>query len=75
MATAIGVVAFGGDWRVGIRILSGALGVAGILRLALPEQEAGMLAVRGRLLDAALLIGVSIALFLLAASIPDQPGV
>ncbi|MEQ6902834.1 DUF3017 domain-containing protein [Nocardioides sp. YIM 152588] len=71
---AIGLIAAGGDWRLGIRILAGALGVAGLLRLVLPERDAGMLAVRHRLLDVVLLAGVSLALFLLASSIPEQPG-
>ncbi len=67
------VVAAVSDWRVGIRVLSAALGAAAALRLVLPERDAGMLAVRHRLLDVGILLGVGVALFLLAATIPEQP--
>lgn len=67
------VVAATSDWRLGIRILSGVLGFAALLRLALPEKDAGMLAVRHRLLDVTLLVAIATALFALAATIPDQP--
>ncbi|WP_340537386.1 DUF3017 domain-containing protein [Nocardioides sp. GXZ039] len=72
-ATAIGIVV-NGDWRVGIRVLAAGLAVAGLLRLVLPRRDAGMLAVRHRVLDVVLLFGVAIALYWLAGSIPDQPG-
>ena len=72
-AGAIGFIAVTGDWRTGVRILAGALGFGGVLRLVMPAKDAGMLAVRNRYLDATLLIGAAIALALLAASIPEQP--
>ena len=61
------------EWRLGLRIISGALGTAAVLRLSLPEKDAGMLAVRHRLLDVGILVGVAIALVFLAGSIPEQP--
>ena len=61
------------DWRVGVRVIAGALGSAALLRLALPERDAGMLAVRHRSIDVALLGGVAAALWFLAGDIPDQP--
>ncbi|MFD1246609.1 DUF3017 domain-containing protein [Nocardioides ginsengisoli] len=61
------------EWRLGLRIIAGALGVAALLRLSLPEKDAGMLAVRHRLLDVGILLGVAIALVFLAGSIPEQP--
>lgn len=67
------IVASVSDWRVGIRIVSGALVAAAALRLVLPQRDAGMLAVRHRLLDVAVLVGVATALFVFAATIPDQP--
>lgn len=67
------VVVAAADWRVGIRIVAGALGAAALLRLALPEKDAGMLAVRHRLLDVAILLAVGITLFVLSVTIPDQP--
>jgi len=61
------------EWRLGVRVLASALGAAGVLRLLLPQRDAGMLAVRHRLIDVALLVGVGLALYWLAGSIPDQP--
>ena len=61
------------DWRDGVRILAGALGAASVFRLVLPQRDAGMLAVRNRFLDVAVVGAVAVVLFLLAATIPDQP--
>jgi hypothetical protein len=47
---------------------------AALLRLVLPRRDAGMLAVRSRLVDCVLLAGTGAALFFLAATIPNQPG-
>ena len=47
--------------------------VAAVLRLLLPSRDAGMLAVRRRALDVALLAVVGVALFVLSVTIPDQP--
>ena len=72
---AIGIgIAWAGDWRLGIRCLAGGLCFAALLRLVLPARDAGMLAVRHRLFDCVLLGAVGLALFFLAATIPDQPG-
>ncbi|MEO9325830.1 DUF3017 domain-containing protein [Nocardioides sp. C4-1] len=70
--TAIGIVATG-DWRVGVRVLAGALAAGATFRLVLPRRDAGMLAVRGRFFDAVLLAGIAALLWWLAGSIPDQP--
>jgi len=67
-------IVWGGDWRLGIRCLAAGLCFAALLRLVLPRRDAGMLAVRHRLVDTLLLGGVGAALFFLAATIPDQPG-
>jgi len=67
------VIAARSDWRLGVQILGGALGVGALLRLMLAPKDAGMLAVRNRFLDAALLGGLGIALLVLAASIPNMP--
>jgi hypothetical protein len=61
------------DWRIGIKMIGGALVFAAVVRLLLRSQDAGMLAVRHRALDAVLLGGVGIALLLLAITIPNQP--
>ncbi len=74
MGTLAGVVvAATTDWRLGIRIISGVLGAAAVLRLALPEKDAGMLAIRHRFLDVAILLAIGITLFALAQTIPNQP--
>ena len=62
------------DWRIGIRILGGALLFAAAVRLVLGPRDAGMLAVRHKALDVTLLTGLGVALIFLASSIPDQPG-
>ncbi|QCW50166.1 DUF3017 domain-containing protein [Nocardioides dongxiaopingii] len=72
-STAIGIVVTG-DWRLGVRVLAAALAAAALLRLVLPRRDAGMLAVRHRVLDVLILAGVAAALYWLAGSIPDQPG-
>jgi hypothetical protein len=71
-AVGIGIVWYG-DWRLGVRCLAGGLCFASALRLVLPQRDAGMLAVRNRWFDSALLAGVGVALFFLVATIPDQP--
>ena len=62
------------DWRVGVRMIGGALVLAAAVRVVLSPRDAGMLAVRHKLLDVALLAGLGAALIFLASSIPDQPG-
>jgi uncharacterized membrane protein YraQ (UPF0718 family) len=55
-------------------VVAGALFAAAALRLVLPQKDAGMLAVRHRLIDVTVLVLVGAALFFLAGDIPDQPG-
>lgn len=62
------------DWRIGIRIVGGSLLFAAVVRTALGPRDAGMLAVRHKALDVAVLIGLGVALIFLTTSIPDQPG-
>jgi hypothetical protein len=74
VATAVGIgIVYSGDWRLGIRCLAGGLCFAALLRLVLPRKDAGMLAVRSRLIDTLLLGGLGAALFFLASTIPNQP--
>jgi hypothetical protein len=44
-----------------------------VIRLVLPNRDAGMLAVRSKLLDALFLSAVGAAIFVLVGTIPDQP--
>jgi hypothetical protein len=62
------------EWRTGIRLMGGALIFAAAVRLVLRRRDAGMLAVRHKLLDAIILIVLGGSLIFLAGSIPDQPG-
>ncbi|GAA4811822.1 DUF3017 domain-containing protein [Nocardioides caeni] len=67
------VVAASSEWRLGLRIVAGALALAAALRLTLPEKDAGMLAVRHRLVDVGVLVSFATAVLVLAATVPDQP--
>ena len=67
------VIAAQDDWRVGVRVMAGSLLFAAGCRLLLPSRQAGMLAVRHRALDVAMLVGVGAVLIFLAGSIPNQP--
>ena len=73
LATAVGmtIVWRADDWRLGVRVVAGALVAAAVLRLVLPQRDAGMLAVRHRVVDVALLLTIGGGLFFLTASIPD----
>jgi hypothetical protein len=62
------------EWRTGIRLMGGALVLAAAVRLVLRARDAGMLAVRHKVLDAAILVVLGGSLIFLAGSIPDQPG-
>jgi hypothetical protein len=62
-----------GDWRAGVRWIGASLVFAAGCRLAVPTDQAGMLAVRHRLVDATGLSVVGVLLILLAGDIPDQP--
>ena len=62
------------EWRTGVRVIGGALLLAALVRLLLRARDAGMLAVRHKLLDAFVLVALGSALIFLAGSIPDQPG-
>ena len=74
-ATAAGlVIVASGNWRLGVQWMAGALIVAAVLRLVLPRRDAGMLAVRHRIVDCVLLGSVGGALVFLARTIPNQPG-
>ncbi|NYE37322.1 hypothetical protein F4692_002455 [Nocardioides cavernae] len=63
-----------GEWRTGIRLMGGSLLFAALVRLVLRSRDAGMLAVRHKVLDALVLLVLGGSLIFLAGSIPDQPG-
>ena len=72
-AVGIGITWRTNDWRLGIRVVAGALASASALRLVLPQRDAGMLAVRPRMVDVSIVGALAIALLVLAENIPDQP--
>ena len=74
VAVAITVATIDDHWRTGIRVMGGALVFAALVRLLLRARDAGMLAVRHKVLDAAILLVLGCLLIFLAGSIPDQPG-
>jgi hypothetical protein len=69
----VGIVVTG-EWRTGIRVFGGALLLGALVRLVLPNRDAGMLAVRFKPFDVLMLAALASALLFLAGSIPDQPG-
>ena len=68
------VVAAVDEWRTGVRIMGGALVFGALARLVLRARDAGMLAVRHKVLDALILLVLGGLLVFLAGSIPEQPG-
>ena len=74
LAVVIGLVLIAiGPWRSGAGLCGGALVAAGIARAAMPERMAGLLRVRRRAADVVIMLGMGIALVVLAVIIPDQP--
>jgi len=71
-ATAVGlaIVAFG-PWRRGVAVIGIAALVAAVARLVLNEYESGMLRVRSKIFDVAVLAGAGALLVVLARVIPD----
>src|SRR6266566_1768679 len=57
-------------WLRGVLLLAGACVLAGVFRLVLPAREAGLLAVRGRLVDVLCYSGFGIAIIVLGLALP-----
>jgi hypothetical protein len=72
VVVGIGVTVLDG-WRNGVRWIGGGLLFAATCRLLMPQDQAGMLAVRNRWIDVLTLAGGGGLLVFLAGSIPDQP--
>jgi hypothetical protein len=60
-------------WREGAVLLGGALLVAATLRVLLPDDRAGLLAVRGRVIDVLCYSGLGIVMVALAVTITRNP--
>lgn len=57
-------------WLRGVLLLAVACGFAGLLRLLLPARQAGLLAVRGRLVDVLCYAGLAVAITVLGLALP-----
>lgn len=71
LAVGMVVVALGA-WRTGVTIMGLSFALAFVMRAALPDGRAGMLRVRRRLLDVAVLALCGAVLLLLAVVIPNR---
>lgn len=70
-ATGIGYAAAVQEhWLRGVLVLAGAMVLAGVFRLLLPARQAGLLAVRSRLLDVLCYTGVGVAIIVLGLALP-----
>ncbi len=63
-----------GAWRTGVIWMGAGLLVGGSARLVLPGRQAGMLRVRHKASDVAMMLLVGVALIVLAVVVPPQPG-
>lgn len=71
LAIAVGIVfAALGHWRRASVCVAGALGLAGLLRLVLPRQRAGLLVVRQYGFDLAAYFGLCAAITVAALVVP-----
>ena len=66
------VVAWLGEttWRLGCLLIGGSLVVGALERLLLPERDAGLLSVRGKAFDVAVLALTGVAVLVLAVVVP-----
>jgi hypothetical protein len=69
VAAGFGVV-LSNHFRRGTVLISGALLLAALLRLVLPARVAGLLVVRSRVFDVAVLAVIGLGLFLTAVVVP-----
>jgi hypothetical protein len=56
-------------WREGAALLAGSMLAAAVLRALLPEDRAGLLAVRGKAIDMAIYVGLGLVTLALAVTI------
>lgn len=69
--TGVGLVAVSfHHWKKGLIVIGVGLLVGAALRLALPARRVGLLAVRGRTADVAVLAGLGLAIVVLALIVP-----
>jgi len=63
-----------GPWRTGVIWIGSGLLLAAFARLVLSERDAGMLRVRRKWSDVAMMTAAGVALIVLAVVVPNQPG-
>ncbi|MGA8995170.1 MAG: DUF3017 domain-containing protein [Nocardioidaceae bacterium] len=74
LAAAVGLVVVAvGAWRSGLSWMGVGLLVAAATRLVLPDDRAGMLRVRRRWSDVAMLTVAGVGLIVLTVVVPNQP--
>lgn len=72
VGVAIGLIVVAtGHWKIGSSLIGLSITLGGTLRL-LPRQRVGLLAVRGRVLDSIVLLGVGIGIIALALLVPPS---
>lgn len=71
MIAGMAVVAWG-HWRLGCLIAGTFVGIGGLERLVLPKERAGLLQARSRFFDVIALLGMAIAIILLAIVVPSS---
>jgi hypothetical protein len=62
-----------GPWRAGVVVMGLGFGLAFVMRMILPDDHAGMLRVRRRLVDLATLAMCSGVMLAMAVLIPNRP--
>ena len=60
-------------WRQGTGLIGGSLLVAGVSRALLPEDRAGLLAVRSQGMDVLCYLGLGVLVVVLASTVPRTP--
>jgi hypothetical protein len=68
------LIAFLGQstWRIGCLVIGASLGVGALERVVLPSREAGLLQVRSKAFDVAVLLLGAIAIIALSIAVPDR---
>ena len=59
-------------WRLGCLVIGASLAVGAVERIALPSREAGLLQVRSKGFDVAVLLLGAVAIIALAIAVPDR---
>lgn len=65
-------MAASGAWRPGVTVMGASFGLAFIARLVLPDERAGMLRIRRRLVDLATIALCGVGMIILATVIPNR---